>query len=68
MRRKEQLIQKGEKDGIIRTVTKIEECKTYWVREYYDKNTGSFGSIMCDEEGEIVDGRGGHIPEIVKSA
>jgi len=68
MREKRQLIKKEEKDGETRTVTKVEETKIYWVHEYYDKKTGSFGTITFDEEGEIVGGAGCCATESAKSA
>lgn len=68
MKMTEKLVKKEEKDGVIETVKKVVECKTYWVHEYFNKNTGSFNSFTFDEEGEIVEGVGCSATESVKTA
>lgn len=68
MKESRRLIKKKEKDGIIRIVTEVKGVKTYRVQEYFDKNTGLFDIATFDEEGNMVSGFGGTLPDIVMSA
>ena len=68
MKKATKLVEKEEKDGVIRTLTKVEEVNTYWIHEYFDKNTGSFGSQVVDEDGDLIDFFSGALPDIVSSA
>lgn len=65
MEESRRLIKKKEKDCIIRVVREVKGVETYLVQEYFDKNTGNFSIDTFDEEGNVVSGVGGCVPDIV---
>jgi len=40
----------------------IEYADGSYEREYFDKKTGSYDFIAVDENGDVLEGFGGHIP------